>query len=250
MNSGTLIALGVVAVLSLSSCQSLGLPASAGLPTPAPGQGAAPAAVPTLAPPGPVVPTVELPVPAVPTVPPQPISTVIPTAAPSVVIPSGPDPIPSGGGQGTGTDSGGFIEGGIDELPPDTIEPFPEGSRPSSSGSASSGSASSVACGRRVTYVVRPGDNLFRIALRYRTTTQAIARLNHIPDVREISVGQRLIIVTCRQGSSSGYGTYVVQAGDNLFRIALNHGTTVAAIRAANGLRSNLIVPGQVLYIP
>jgi LysM repeat protein len=60
----------------------------------------------------------------------------------------------------------------------------------------STGSAS-VACNRTVTYIVKPGDNLFRIALRYRTTIQAIARRNGISNTRVIRAGQRLRIVTC-----------------------------------------------------
>ena len=43
--------------------------------------------------------------------------------------------------------------------------------------------------------------------------------------------------------------TYTVQEGDNLFEIALAHNTTVEAIKAANGLTSDVILPGQVLVI-
>ena len=44
--------------------------------------------------------------------------------------------------------------------------------------------------------------------------------------------------------------TYTVQPGDNLYRIALKFGTTVAAIQQANGIaNSNLIFVGQVLNI-
>jgi LysM repeat protein len=45
---------------------------------------------------------------------------------------------------------------------------------------------------------VRPGENLFRIALRYNTTITSIARRNGISDPRSIRSGQRLSIVTCR----------------------------------------------------
>lgn len=44
--------------------------------------------------------------------------------------------------------------------------------------------------------------------------------------------------------------TYVVQQGDTLNGIALEFGTTAQAIRAANGLTSDNINPGQVLVIP
>ena len=43
---------------------------------------------------------------------------------------------------------------------------------------------------------------------------------------------------------------YVVKAGDSLWRIAKNYGTTVEAIRKANNLTGDLIRVGQVLSIP
>ena len=43
---------------------------------------------------------------------------------------------------------------------------------------------------------------------------------------------------------------YIVQPGDTLWSIARQFGTTVEALRRANGLDGNLIWPGQVLYLP
>lgn len=45
-------------------------------------------------------------------------------------------------------------------------------------------------------------------------------------------------------------GEYVVQKGDTLYKIALNNGTTVEDLIAANNLTSNVIYPGQVLLVP
>ncbi len=50
--------------------------------------------------------------------------------------------------------------------------------------------------------------------------------------------------------STGGVVTYVVQRGDNLYRIAMRFGTTVRAIKIANNLRGAKIYPGQVLTIP
>ncbi len=44
--------------------------------------------------------------------------------------------------------------------------------------------------------------------------------------------------------------THVVQAGETLFRIALNYGVSVDALRAANGIAGNTIYAGQTLVIP
>ena len=45
-----------------------------------------------------------------------------------------------------------------------------------------------------MTYVVQPGDNLFRLALRYGTTIYAIANANNIANINLIFVGQKLVI--------------------------------------------------------
>lgn len=43
---------------------------------------------------------------------------------------------------------------------------------------------------------------------------------------------------------------YTVQAGDTLWSLSIRYGTTVAAIKRANGLTGDLILTGQVLLIP
>lgn len=106
-----------------------------------------------------------------------------------------------------------------------------------------------------VTYVVQPGDNLFRIALRFNTTVQAIASANNIANPNLIFAGTTLVIptggVTPPPSTPGGTVIYVVQPGDFLARIARQFNTTVAAIVAANNIANpNLIFPGQQLVIP
>ena len=107
--------------------------------------------------------------------------------------------------------------------------------------------------GAPIVHVVQRGENLFRIALRYNTTVEAIAAANNIRNPQLIYVGQRLTIP--RGGgttpSPGGGRTHVVRPGENLFRIALRYGTTPQAIAAANNLPNiHLIYVGQVLRIP
>jgi hypothetical protein len=52
------------------------------------------------------------------------------------------------------------------------------------------------------------------------------------------------------QSSRSSRSTYRVRQGDSLWEIARRNDTTVDRLRAANDMRSNRIVPGQILIIP
>lgn len=112
------------------------------------------------------------------------------------------------------------------------------------------------ACGRRVVHVVRAQETLYGIAARHRTTVAEIMRLNRIRDPRAVAVGRRLVLVACgnhpRAENHRPHAShrYIVQAGDNLFRIGQRFGVSAASIRAANGLHSNAIRVGQVLVIP
>jgi LysM repeat protein len=113
------------------------------------------------------------------------------------------------------------------------------------------------------TYVIKPGDTLFRIALNHGLTTQQLAQANNIVNPDAIYYGQTLIIPGGDSGNSaqgvsepqaptsSSATTYVVKPGDNLFRIALNHGLSTQALAQANGITNYAYVyAGQVLNIP
>lgn len=73
------------------------------------------------------------------------------------------------------------------------------------------------------------------------------------PDGAEAIAGLEMLSVgtpTPAPTPTPPYIIHVVRPGENLFRIALRYGTTVEAIRAANGLTSNTIHVGQQLRIP
>jgi LysM repeat protein len=100
----------------------------------------------------------------------------------------------------------------------------------------------------QVHHTVQSGENLFRIALRYGTTVDAIVAANQLPDDSSIQVGQVLVIPA---GQPSGANTYVIQAGDTLFSIARRHGTTVDELAALNGLVAPYTIEvGQTLIVP
>jgi membrane-bound lytic murein transglycosylase D len=106
-------------------------------------------------------------------------------------------------------------------------------------------------------HTVRPGDTLGAIARRYRTSVDAIKRLNGLRS-NLIRVGQ-VLRVPSRGGVETAPPvpaakpgetvTHVVRNGDNLFQIAKAYGTTVEKIKADNGLVSDIIAVGQKLVI-
>lgn len=120
--------------------------------------------------------------------------------------------------------------------------------------------------GGEVVHVVQPGENLFRISLRYNVSMGAIAQANGIGNINVIYVGQRLTIPGTTGGTpppadddggvDSGQdipapSTYTVVAGDTLANIARRFNTTVQALVTANGITNpNLIFVGQQLTIP
>jgi|CXWL01.1.fsa_nt_gi LysM repeat protein len=112
------------------------------------------------------------------------------------------------------------------------------------------------------THVVQPGETLFRIALNHGVTVDALRAANGIVG-NTIYAGQVLTIpssVTSAGAAapvsqpvlsnSTAGGYHTVQRGENLFRIGLKYGVSVAAIQAANGISGTTIYVGQRLTIP
>lgn len=116
-------------------------------------------------------------------------------------------------------------------------------------------------------HVVQPGENLFRIALRYNTNVAALAAFNGITNTRLIYVGQQIRIPSAAAPAAptaapttppatptppqTGTATYTVRAGDTLYRIAVANKTTVAQLATLNRLSNvNVIFVGQQLTLP
>ncbi len=123
-------------------------------------------------------------------------------------------------------------------------------------------------------HVVQTGDSLFRIALQYGTTVDAIVQANNLINANLIIVGQELVIpgatgtaapapaapAPAAPAAPASTGTaapvtadavHVVVPGDSMFRISVNYGVPVADIAAANNIvNPSLIYVGQELLIP
>ena len=114
---------------------------------------------------------------------------------------------------------------------------------------------------KQVIHVVASGENLTRIARRYRSTIAAIVKANGIANPSLLRVGQRLTIPGAASAAPSKKPpasvatapprVHVVASGENLTGIARRYGSTIAAIVKANGIANpSFLRVGQRLTIP
>lgn len=121
-------------------------------------------------------------------------------------------------------------------------------------------------------YVIAKGDTISRIAARFGISTQAVLTANGLTWTSIIYPGQKLAIpssgpvlatvpvssVTPAPAAPSApsapiavNGSYVIQSGDNLSKIAAKFGVSLQAVLDANGLtRTSIIYSGRTLVIP
>jgi LysM repeat protein len=122
------------------------------------------------------------------------------------------------------------------------------------------------------TYVVVRGDNYYSIAQRFGVTLAQLYQANHLVNPGVLFVGTVLLIpssnpppdntggqvnnppppaptATTPPSQLPGAIAYTVLRGDNLFRIGLRFGVSVARIKQLNGLIGDVIFVGQTLII-
>lgn len=106
------------------------------------------------------------------------------------------------------------------------------------------------------TYTVQPGDNIYQIAQQYGVTEADIQAWNGMGDSTFIDIGDVLYVYGDWAGSfdmstpTQTFGNvYTVMPGDNLYRIAVENGTTEDYLMAINGLSSNLLQIGQQIVL-
>lgn len=136
------------------------------------------------------------------------------------------------------------------------------GKAPSASSSKTSAvSTQAKAPENAVTYVVKKGDVLGKIAERHGCTVSQLKAWNGLTS-NNINVGQKLKVAApaktqekapaeVKTSASGNYTTYVVKEGDSFYSIAKNYpGVSADNIMDFNGLSSSKIKPGMTIKIP
>ena len=118
----------------------------------------------------------------------------------------------------------------------------------------------SAPVGEAKVHVVAKNDSFSTMAKKHGVGTKAIEAANPGVDSTKLKIGQKINIpaaapkaVKAPAGSAAAAdsdGTYTIKSGDNLGSIAKRHGTTVAKLRDANGLKTDQIKVGQKLKVP
>lgn len=100
-----------------------------------------------------------------------------------------------------------------------------------------------------VIYTVKVGDTLYNIAKKYRVSVDNIIKENSL-NSNLLSIGQKLRIPNVSSPDiDNQYGTYIVQSGDTLYKIAERYGMTVRQLMEINNLESTFLQIGQVLKV-
>lgn len=110
------------------------------------------------------------------------------------------------------------------------------------------------------TYTVKSGDSLWKIATNHNMSVSQLKNLNKLSNDM-IFVGQKLVVSEKKQSAPSQNqnkpsqnqvakpSTYTVKSGDSVWKISHEHGMSMDELKSLNGLKDNLIIPGQVLKI-
>jgi membrane-bound lytic murein transglycosylase D len=101
-----------------------------------------------------------------------------------------------------------------------------------------------------ITYTVRSGDFLGRIAQKHGVTVSQIKRWNRMRS-NTIKIGQRLKIMSrgTAIASSISSKTYKVRSGDSLWEISKKHGLSINELKKLNPKKSQGLKPGMTLVL-
>lgn len=160
---------------------------------------------------------------------------------------------------------------------PQTLQPgmTPQGLAPAAPMMPADAAATAPQPTTRI-YTVKKGDSLWKIAKSQGTSVGELARVNNLSKTSTLQIGQKLQIpqssaaetmataaasvipltsdpagaATALAASADAGQIYTVKSGDSLWKLARQHGLSVAAIKQANNLSSDMLKIGQQIRIP
>ena len=170
----------------------------------------------------------------------------------------------------------------IDATDENTVSKIPAPPIPETSPAIAAEETKAPAKGASSTYVIRDGDTLGSIARNHEVERSELLNANRLSEGQPIYIGETLLIpgsepvgtevssttqateleipspapaneksiVVGEVGKATGGTTHAVVVGDTLTSLARQSGTTVAAIKKANGLSGDVIALGQILTMP
>ena len=104
-----------------------------------------------------------------------------------------------------------------------------------------------------ITYTVKRGDSLWKIANDYNVSVSDLISFNNLSNPM-LTIGQTLLIPKIDSSTptlpDNTTTTYTVVKGDSLFSIAKEFNTSVKALKELNNLTSNLLTIGQQILVP
>ena len=103
------------------------------------------------------------------------------------------------------------------------------------------------------TYIVQPGDTLFRIAVNHGLTLGELAEANGIVNPSVIYAGQILTIPEEGEPLVEAAAVpiyHLIEPGDTLFKIAVRYGLSMQTVAQANNINNyDIVIAGQTMLI-
>ncbi|MFY0689479.1 MAG: LysM peptidoglycan-binding domain-containing protein [Cyclobacteriaceae bacterium] len=101
------------------------------------------------------------------------------------------------------------------------------------------------------THIVVAGETLWSLSRKYETTVEEIRAWNDLTKYDVLDIGQEIFVEEPREKKQKTpkTKTYVVRAGDTLYRIANEHGMGVTELMELNGKSSGSISIGEELKV-